>query len=126
MVVAGAEGGDLAGEPAPAELAAPPEVAVDLAEPNGQAGRIGQRRGLAGRGARPPVYRVGLTGVDPVDASAPPVRAGASGAVGRSGGDGVDGHPGMLPRVALEYGHTWCAASASCWAVARSTPGIAT
>ena len=29
----------------------------------------------------------------------------------------------MLPRVAREYGHTWCAASTSAWAAWRSMPG---
>src|SRR5438128_2288792 len=29
----------------------------------------------------------------------------------------------MLPRVAFEYGHTWCAASTNAWACARSMPG---
>ena len=29
----------------------------------------------------------------------------------------------MLPRVALEYGHVWCAASTRAWATLRSKPG---
>ena len=29
----------------------------------------------------------------------------------------------MLPRVAREYGHIWCAASTSAWAAWRSMPG---
>ena len=29
----------------------------------------------------------------------------------------------MFPRVALEYGHVWCAASTRAWATSGSKPG---